>query len=640
MRKILYPLVLLSLLVALVLPFAQPVYAATYTLYPNSAGTFTNISNASAAPHWGEVDEAVADDTTSWVRQQSGVRVDYLDTYGLPNTMPTSSSISSIIVYWRGSSYYDAAGGPFPDIWGKSAVYIGGVTSYGASQLLPKDYAVVDTWAVTWADYSDTWATNPATGLAWTQSGINDLEVGVSLQAYVGGSYAIYGGCTQIYVVVNYIPPTAPTVTTSTASPIAVTSATLNGNITDDGGATITNYGFIWGTSENSTNPGNMSPVLISYADNWTAGAGTYAEGAISHSTGATLTLGTLYYFRAAACNSVGWSYGDELSFTTIGIPSISNQGASNIASTTARLNAKIVNDNGQACVASFAWAKTSDGGTNWATIIAAPSGHTDNATGTWSTGQYPYLDIGSLIVSTNYTFMARASNDAGLSYSSLTTFTTISGGGVSGVGNVSNFTASSTSTTISLVWVKGVGASNTLIRTSTSTYPTDNISGIFLYSGTGNSYLYSGLTEGTNYYFGALGLTAGVYSDNATTTMATTLAPGAQTTTLGTPATPSSWNQLPSTALISNIPFYELVNYFSNSYEIPNATMWYGLAIFFSVGLGFFVYWRGNKNVLAAILAVALGLAIGALMHLVMLWILVFFCLVAAAMAWMVGRY
>jgi len=117
-------------------------------------------------------------------------------------------------------------------------------------------------------------------------------------------------------------------------------------------------------------------------------------------------------------------------------------------------------------------------------------------------------------------------------------------------------------------------------------------------------------------------------------------LAEGADAITLGTPATPTSWNQRPSTAKITNLPFYDLVNYFADSYRMPQATMWYGLSIMFAVSVGYFMYWRGNKNLLAAIIATAIGLAIGAVEGIVQMWIPLFFCIIGISMAWMAQRY
>ena len=96
----------------------------------------------------------------------------------------------------------------------------------------------------------------------------------------------------------------APTVTTQAVSSIAQTTATGNGNVTDDGGATVTERGVCWGTSTNPTIAGSH------------AAAAAGGEGAFTADiTG--LSAGTHYYVRAYATNSVGTSYGDNVEFTT-----------------------------------------------------------------------------------------------------------------------------------------------------------------------------------------------------------------------------------------------------------------------------------------------------------------------------------
>ena len=96
---------------------------------------------------------------------------------------------------------------------------------------------------------------------------------------------------------------TAPTVSSSAATSISATGATLNGNVTSDGGATVTERGFVYKTS---------SPVTIS--DNKTTVSGT--TGAFSTNI-TSLTTGLTYYFRAYASNSVGVTLSTEQSFTT-----------------------------------------------------------------------------------------------------------------------------------------------------------------------------------------------------------------------------------------------------------------------------------------------------------------------------------
>ena len=96
---------------------------------------------------------------------------------------------------------------------------------------------------------------------------------------------------------------TTPTVTTTAASGITATTATLGGNITDNGGATVTDRGIVYNTTGTPTTANTKVQI----------GSG---DGSFSNEiTG--LTANTEYYVRAYAINSEGTSYGSEESFTT-----------------------------------------------------------------------------------------------------------------------------------------------------------------------------------------------------------------------------------------------------------------------------------------------------------------------------------
>ena len=94
-----------------------------------------------------------------------------------------------------------------------------------------------------------------------------------------------------------------PTIATISISNINQSSATSGGNISSDGGATVTARGVCWSTSQNPT-------IDNSKTTNGT-GVGIYS------SSISGLTLLTTYYVRAYASNSVGTAYGNQLSFTT-----------------------------------------------------------------------------------------------------------------------------------------------------------------------------------------------------------------------------------------------------------------------------------------------------------------------------------
>jgi hypothetical protein len=94
-----------------------------------------------------------------------------------------------------------------------------------------------------------------------------------------------------------------PVLTTSAVANITSSAATSGGEISYDGGLTITSRGVCWST--------NVLPTL---ADNKTSngtGTGSYT----SSITG--LSLDITYYVRAYATNSAGTAYGNTLSFKT-----------------------------------------------------------------------------------------------------------------------------------------------------------------------------------------------------------------------------------------------------------------------------------------------------------------------------------
>lgn len=95
-----------------------------------------------------------------------------------------------------------------------------------------------------------------------------------------------------------------PTVTTQSATSLAWDNgtfhATLNGTVTQTGGATVVERGFDWDVDSGAP-----------YANSWTEN-GSWGTGSFSHLISG---LGVKIYFRAKARNSEGWGYGGELSF-------------------------------------------------------------------------------------------------------------------------------------------------------------------------------------------------------------------------------------------------------------------------------------------------------------------------------------
>jgi len=102
-------------------------------------------------------------------------------------------------------------------------------------------------------------------------------------------------------------PPVVPTVTTTAITNITTITATSGGNVTDDGGESVTARGVCWSTGQNPTTAGSKTT-------NGT-GTGVFVSNIIN------LTPGLTYYVRAYATNSMGTAYGNQRSFVASDTP-------------------------------------------------------------------------------------------------------------------------------------------------------------------------------------------------------------------------------------------------------------------------------------------------------------------------------
>ena len=127
-------------------------------------------------------------------------------------------------------------------------------------------------------------------------SGFNGTLSGTPTAIASAGSNKTWRG-------VALAPVSPPTVTASAATAIGTTAATLNGNVTSDGGATVTDRGFVYKTSGGVTISDNKTMV------SGTTGAFTLTP---------TLSANGHYYFKAYAINSVGTTLSSELNFWTL----------------------------------------------------------------------------------------------------------------------------------------------------------------------------------------------------------------------------------------------------------------------------------------------------------------------------------
>lgn len=220
--------------------------------------------------------------------------------------------------------------------------------------------------------------------------------------------FTIYenGGANESIVTPGY-QPQPPTLTTDAVSPIAQTTATLNGTITVEG-ANSTVRGFAYGT--NST----LATVIAT-----TTESGSFPTGAFTYAASG-LTCNTTYYARAYATNPTDTGLGSIQSFTTSACnPTVTTQAASSITDTSATLNGNITATGGaNATVRGFAW------GTN-STLSGGDTATTTDTVGQpFGTGAYTGATSG-LTCNTTYYARAYATNSSGDGLGSIQSFTT-----------------------------------------------------------------------------------------------------------------------------------------------------------------------------------------------------------------------
>jgi uncharacterized protein (TIGR02145 family) len=270
-----------------------------------------------------------------------------------------------------------------------------------------------------------------------------------------------------------------PTITTTTVTSITSTTALSGGNITNDGGATVTARGICYSTT---TNPTTANSIIA---------GGTGSGSFISNLTG--LTSGTTYYIRAFATNSVGISYGNQISFITLALPTITTTAATALTSTTASSGGNITNDGGATVTARGICYSTTANPTTANSIIAGGTG----------SGSY-ISNLTGLTSGTTYYLRAYATNSVGTAYGTQITITTLS------IATITTTAATAiTSTTASsggnITNDGGATVTARGICYSTTSNPTTANS--IIAGGSGNGSFASnltGLTSGTTYYIRA----------------------------------------------------------------------------------------------------------------------------------------
>jgi uncharacterized protein (TIGR02145 family) len=292
-----------------------------------------------------------------------------------------------------------------PTVTTATISYTSGTNAAGGGNAISDGGAAITARGVCWSTATNpTISNNKTTDGAGTGAFVSDLTGLNPATLYYVRAYATNNIGTAYGTQLSFTTSTTiPTITTAPVSSVTSTTATSGGNITSDGGASVTVRGVCWNTSPN--------PTMANGKTTDGNGTGTF----ISSITG--LNANTTYYFRAYAINSVGTVYGTEYNFKTgAGLPSITTASVTSINQSSAVSGGNIYNDGGASVTARGVCWSTNPNPTLTNSFI-------DNGTGTGSF----VSNLNGLMNKTIYYIRAYATNASGTAYGNEISFTTSS---------------------------------------------------------------------------------------------------------------------------------------------------------------------------------------------------------------------
>lgn len=270
-----------------------------------------------------------------------------------------------------------------------------------------------------------------------------------------------------------------PVVVLSPLGTPTATSITCTGNVTGDGGVTVTERGFCYSTSQYPVNTG--SHVAIG------TGTGEFSGSIIG------LTINTTYYVRAYAVNSLGVGYSEQQSFTTPnGLPVVTT-GQATATATTISISGNVTRNGGFA---------VTERGICYSSSNSEPTITDSKVISGQGNGSFN-LTISSLSAATTYYLRAYATNENGTAYGDAVSVTTANGQASVTTGTVTSITALTASGKVTVTNAGGASLQTCGICWSTSPNPTitDNTATGGNQLNTAYTCNMSDLTPNTTYY-------------------------------------------------------------------------------------------------------------------------------------------
>ncbi len=280
-----------------------------------------------------------------------------------------------------------------------TAILRGTVNANGSSTTVIFEYG-------TTLSYGQTKAATPGPLVTRTNTAVSAALAGLApsttyhfrVKAINGGGSLTVTGADMTFTTIA-----APAATTSPASVVSATSATLNGSVNANGSSTVVTFEYGPTTGYGQTKAATPGTLI-----NRTSTAVSAALTGLAPST--------TYHFRVKAVNSVNTTYGADKTFTTLtSAPTATTSAATNISVSTAILHGS-VNANGRPTLATFEYGPTASYGLSQPAIPNSLNGSTTTAV---------RLNLAGLLPAMTYHFRVKAVNVLGTTYGADTTFST-----------------------------------------------------------------------------------------------------------------------------------------------------------------------------------------------------------------------
>ena len=292
-----------------------------------------------------------------------------------------------------------------------AASFISQSTAISGGTITSESGSTITSRGVCWSNTNSSptitnFKTIDGAGIGTFTSSLTSLSPGITYytRAYASNSVGTAYGPLMSFTTVAATIPIG--VTTNTITSITQTAAQGGGNITSDGGATITSRGVCWSTIISS-------PTIINSKTIDGSGIGSFT------SSLSGLSPNTTYYIRAYATNSVGTTYGTTMSFKTLAtiIPTgITTSTITSITQTAAIGGGNITTDGGTTITSR---------GVCWSNMSSSPTIYNSSTNDGYGIGSFTSSFTG-LLENTTYYVRAYATNSIGTSYGSAMSFKTL----------------------------------------------------------------------------------------------------------------------------------------------------------------------------------------------------------------------